>query len=139
MQVWIFALIMLGFGAAFLAGGTRGYRTGREFVASAHRVSGIVVGIHRVRGTDADEYFPVLRFRTLDGAEIETVGQTKGGSFELFRLKGRPVAVFYDPSNPRVARMDTSSGRGIAGSAAQVALGCFLIVLGIVVLFVSLT
>lgn len=139
MPVWLFGLMALGFGAAFCAVGVHRYRAGRTFMASAHRVAGVVAGIHRVERTDTSEFFPVLRFRTLEGAEVETVGQTRGGSFELNRLKGREVAVFYDPRNPRAARMDTSSGRGTAGSVGMVAFGFFLVLLGAGLLFASLT
>ncbi|GAA4365939.1 hypothetical protein GCM10023088_11870 [Actinomadura verrucosospora] len=138
MPSWSFGLMALGFGAAFCAVGVHRYRAGRTFLASAHRVAGVVAGIHRVERTDTYEFFPVLRFRTLDGAEIETVAQTRGGSFELTRLKGRQVAVFYDPRDPRTARMDTSSGRGTAGSVGMVVFGFFLVVLGVGLVFASL-
>ncbi|MEV4007338.1 DUF3592 domain-containing protein [Actinomadura sp. NPDC049753] len=139
MPLWSFGLMALGFGAAFCAVGVHRYRAGRAFLSSAHRVAGVVAGIHRVERTDTYEFFPVLRFRTLDGAEIETVGQTRGGSFELTRLKGRQVAVFYDPRDPRTARMDTSSGRGTAGSVGTAVFGFFLVLLGVGLVFAGLT
>ncbi|WP_149260857.1 DUF3592 domain-containing protein [Actinomadura sp. K4S16] len=139
MSFWLLALLALAFGVAFVVGGIQRYRSGREFMASAQRVPGVVAGIHRVERSDSYEFFPVLRFRTMEGAEIETVGQTRGGSFELNRLKGRPVAVLYDPRNPREARMDTSSGRALSGSVGMVAAGCVFAVLGLVMLFVAAT
>lgn len=139
MSDWLIALVALVLGIALTIGGIHRYRTGRAFLASAQRVPGMVAGIHRVETTDSYEFFPVLRFRTLDGAEVETVGQTKGGSYELTRLKGTAVAVLYDPRNPRSARMDTSSGRGLAGSVGMAAIGSVFAVLGIVMLFLIAT
>ncbi|WP_433467346.1 DUF3592 domain-containing protein [Spirillospora sp. CA-128828] len=139
MSSWLLALLAIAFGVAFVLGGIHRYRTSRAFMATAHRVPGIVAGIHRVSTTDSYEFFPVLRFRTLDGTDIETVGETRGGSFELTRLKGRPVPVLYDPQDPRKARMDTSSGRALAGSAGMAAAGCVFALIGIVMLIATAT
>lgn len=100
MSDWLLGLIALVLGVALVVAGIHRYRTGRAFLASAQRVPGMVTGIHRVETTDSYEFFPVLRFRTLEGAEVETVGQTRGGSYELTRLKGTAVPVLYDPRNP---------------------------------------
>ncbi|WP_161627938.1 DUF3592 domain-containing protein [Microbispora catharanthi] len=135
----MFGIFALAFGVAFIAGGIHRFRSGRAFLASAHRVPGIVVGSHRVWRTDSHEYFPILRFRTLDGAEIETVGQTRGGSFEIFNLTGRQVVVLYDPDDPRKARMDTSSGRGLTGSVGLVIAGCVFLAIGLVMLAAAVT
>ncbi|WP_141578142.1 DUF3592 domain-containing protein [Actinomadura sp. WMMA1423] len=139
MSVWVFVVVMVAFGGASVFGGVHQYRTSRAFLARAHRVPGIVVGIHRVPGDDSYDHFPVLRFRTLEGAEIETVAQSSGGSFELERLEGRPVAVLYDPRDPRAARMDTRSGRALAASAGAVAVGCVFALVGIAVLIAAVT
>lgn len=139
MSNFAFGLLLLAFGAGFGIGGIHRYRAGRSFLASAQRVPGIVVGTHRVSRTDSYEYFPVLRFRTLDGADIETVGQMNSGSHELLRLKGHRVDVLYDPRDPRSARMDTSSGRGQAGSMALATLGCLLTAIALVVMFFAVT
>jgi hypothetical protein len=139
MSDWLIPLVALAIGVGLVIGGIHRYRTGRAFLESAHRVPGMVAGIHRVETTDSYEFFPVLRFRTLEGAEVETVGQTRGGSYELTRLKGTAVTVLYDPRNPRTARMDTSSGRGLAGSAGMAAIGSVFAVLGIVMLFFMAT
>lgn len=49
-----------------------------------------------------------------------------------------PSTVFYDPRDPRTARLDTSSGRGTAGSVGMVVFGFFLVVLGAGLVFASL-
>ncbi|MFB4310695.1 DUF3592 domain-containing protein [Actinomadura sp. GTD37] len=126
-------------GPALGIGGVHRYRTSKAFLASAYRVPGIVAGVHRTSTTDSYEYFPVLRFRTLDGADIETVGQTRAGSYELFRLKGHQVEVLYDPRNPRTARMNTSSGRALSGSIGMVAVGCVFTAIGIALLYANAT
>ncbi|MER7542494.1 DUF3592 domain-containing protein [Spirillospora sp. NPDC127506] len=131
MSDWLLVIVPLLLGSALAAGGVHRYRASRAFLAAAHRVPGIVAGVHRTSTTDSYEYFPVLRFRTLDGADIETVGETRAGSYELFRLKGYQVGVLYDPRDPRKARMDTSSGRALAGSAGMVAAGCVFAAIGI--------
>lgn len=135
MPNWFFfAILPLGFGVAFIVGGVHRYRTNRAFLESAHRVPGIVTGSHIVPTTDSYEYFPMLRFRALDGRDIETVGRTRSTSFELVRLKEQQVWVLYDPADPRRAQMDTSSGHGLTGSVGMVAAGCVFALIGIVVL-----
>ena len=139
MSDWFFVLAFTGFGAVFIAVGVHRYRVGRAFLASAHRVPGIVAGTHTVETINSYEYFPVLRFRTIDGADIETVGQTTAGSLELTRLRGRQVEVLYDPRDPREARMNTSSGRALTGAVGMVAGGCVFAAIGIALLLTSLT
>ncbi|MFA1541288.1 DUF3592 domain-containing protein [Actinomadura monticuli] len=138
MSGWLLVIVPLLLGPALGIGGVHRYRTSRAFLASAHRVPGIVAGVHRRSTTDSYEYFPVLRFRTLDGVDVETVGQTRAGSYELFRLKGHQVEVLYDPRNPRAARMNTSSGRALSGSVGMVAVGCLVTAIGIAMLFATL-
>lgn len=138
MSGWLLVIVPLLLGPALGIGGVHRYRTSRTFLASAHRVPGIVAGVHRRSSLDSYEYFPVLRFRTLDGTDIETVGQTSAGSYELFRLKGCQVDVLYDPQNPRTARMDTSSGRALAGSVGMVAVGGVFTAIGIALLYANL-
>ncbi|MFA1545086.1 DUF3592 domain-containing protein [Actinomadura chokoriensis] len=139
MPDWLIGLIALTLGAGLAVGGVHRYRTSRAFLAAAHRVPGVVTGVHRVERTDSYEYFAVLRFRTLDGAEIETVAQTRSGSYELTRLKGTRVGVLYDPRNPREARLDSNSGRAVGGSIGMVAAGCAFAVLGFVMLAFTVT
>ncbi|WP_311922899.1 DUF3592 domain-containing protein [Microbispora sp. H10836] len=73
------------------------------------------------------------------GAAGRFLGQTKGGSFEIFRLTGRQVAVLYDPDDPRKARMDTSSGRGLAGAVGLAIVGCVFLAIGLVALVAAVT
>jgi hypothetical protein len=131
------AVLFLGFGAVLAAGGVYRYRRSRAFLAGAVRVSGVVVRTHPVRSTDSFEYFPVLRFRTAEGLDVETVGQTNGGSFELMRLHGRQVGVYYDPADPRLARLDTNSGRALSGSVGMVVAGLVFAAIGVASLVVS--
>ncbi|NKZ03924.1 DUF3592 domain-containing protein [Actinomadura latina] len=139
MSSWLLIVVPLVLGSGAVVGGVHRFRAARKFLASAHRVPGLVVGSHRVWSIDTHEYFPVLRFRTLDGVDIETVGKTPAGSYELLRLKGRWVGVLYDPLRPREARMDTSSGRGLAGSLGLAAVGCLFTVIGLVILYARVT
>lgn len=132
----LFAAIFIGFGVLLAGGGVHRYRRARAFLASAVRVPGVVVRTHPVRSTDSFEYFPVLRFRTVEGVEVETVGQTNSGSFELMRMHGRPVGVYYDPADPRVARLDTGSGRALSGSVGMVVAGLVFAAIGVLTIVI---
>ncbi len=75
-------------------------------------------------------YYPVVRFRTADGREVET--QTMmGTSFKRVR-EGEPVTVLYDPKDPTRAQLERSGGLVIAVGVAQCLFGagfCVMVVL----------
>ena len=122
----LFALLLGVLGVLAVYGGTRNLRQARGFRSRAQRVPGILVGIHTARHNDQPTTYPVLRFRTLDGVEMETTSNVNEGPFYLTQNKGRQVPVLYDPQDPRKACIDSPSGRG------QVKSGYGLIALGVV-------
>jgi len=122
----LFALLFGGLGVLAVFGGTRTLRQARGFRARARHVPGILTGIHAVRHNDRPTTYPVLRFRTLDGIEMETTSNVNEGPYYLTRMRGRQVPVLYDPDDPRKACIDSPSGRG------QVKSGYGIIVLGVV-------
>lgn len=124
----LFALLLLVLGVLAVYGGVRTLRQARGFRARARRVPGILVGIHAVRHGDRPAHYPVLRFRTLDGVELETTSNVNEEPFYLTRTRGQRVPVLYDPEDPRVACIDSPSGRG------QVRSGYGIVALGVVFL-----
>lgn len=124
----LFALLLLALGVLAVYGGVRTLRQARGFRARARRVPGILVGIHAARHNDRPSQYPVLRFRTLDGVELETTSNVNEEPFYLTRMRGQRVPVLYDPEDPRVACIDGPSGRG------QVRSGYGIIALGVVFL-----
>lgn len=127
----LFASLLLVLGVLAVFGGVRTLRQARGFRARARRVPGILVGIHAARHNDRPAQYPVLRFRTLDGAEIETTSNVNEEPFYLTRTRGHQVAVLYDPADPRVACIDGPSGRG------QVRSGYGIIALGVAFLLAA--
>ncbi len=75
-------------------------------------------------------YYPVVRFRTADGREVET--QTMmGTSFKRVR-EGEPVTVLYDPKDPTHAQLERSGGLVIVLGVAQCLFGagfCVMVML----------
>ncbi|MBW8484941.1 DUF3592 domain-containing protein [Actinomadura parmotrematis] len=134
MTGWFAALVFLAFGAGFVIGGVHRFRTTRAFLASARRAWGVVEDVRVVRSTDSNEYFPVLRFRTAEGADVRTVGELPGSAWELQQSKGRSVPVLYDPADPDRARVDTAGNRGASGAVGLVAAGCVLALIGVAIL-----
>lgn len=127
----LFALLLLVLGALAVFGGAAKLRQARGFRARARRVPGILVGIHAARHNDRPAQYPVLRFRTLDGIELETTSNVNEEPFYLTRTRGHQVPVLYDPEDPRVACIDGPSGRG------QVRSGYGVIALGVVFLLAA--
>ncbi|MDN3356888.1 DUF3592 domain-containing protein [Actinomadura sp. DC4] len=128
----VLPLILLGaLGALSLFGGARTLREARGFRSRARRTSGIILGIHTDRHNDQQTTYPVLRFHTIEGAEVETTSNVNEGPFYLTRMRGRQVPVLYDPADPRKACIDGRSGRG------QVRSGYGIIGLGVVFLLAA--
>ena len=132
MRTVLFVLLLGGLGMLAVFGGVRTLRQARAFKSRARRVSGILAGIHADRHNDRPTTYPVLRFRTLDGVEVETVSNVNEGPFYLTRMRGSPVPVLYDPQDPQKACIDSPSGRG------QVRSGIGIIALGTIFLLVSI-
>jgi hypothetical protein len=128
----LFALLFGALGVLAVFGGTHTLRQARGFRSRALRVPGILTGIHTDRLGDRPTTYPVLRFRTLDGVEIETTSNVNERPFYLTRMRGHQVPVLYDPENPRKACVDSPSGRG------QVRSGYGVIVLGVVFIIAAI-
>lgn len=129
MRTVLFGLLLLVLGVLSVYGGVRTLRQARGFRARAQRVTGILIGIHAARRNDRTSHYPVLRFRTLDGVELETTSNVNEAPFYLTRTRGHQVPVLYDPENPRVACIDSPSGRGqVRSGYGIIALGVFFIV-----------
>lgn len=127
----LFGAIFAGMGLVFIASGIHDRRRTDEFLTRARRVPGIVVRMQpRTSATDTVVYYPVLRFRTLDGAEVETTAETRGDPMSLSKLRGHQVPVLYDPSRPERARMDTGSGRGRANGVGLAFAGVVFAAIG---------
>lgn len=65
--------------------------------------------------------YPVVRFRTADGREVET-GTMMGTSFRRVR-EGDPVTVLYDPDRPTRAQLERSGGLVIVLCAVRCLVG----------------
>ncbi len=126
MRTVLFGLLLGGLGVLAVFGGMRSLRQARGFRARARRVTGVVTGIHADRRDGQSTTYPVLRFRTLEGAEVETTSNVNEEPLYLTRARGAQVPVLYDPADPRKACIDSPSGRG------QVKSGYGTIVLGVV-------
>ena len=128
----LFALLLAGLGVFSLYGGVRTLREARGFRSRARLVTGVLVGIHADRHNDQPTTYPVLRFRTLEGADIETTSSVNEGPFYLTRMRGRQVPVLYDPEDPRKACIDSRSGRGqVRSGYGIIALGTFFLLAAI--------
>jgi hypothetical protein len=124
----LFTLLLGGLGVLSLFGGVRTLREARSFRSRARRTTGILVGIHADRHNDRPTTYPVLRFRTLEGADIETTSNVNEGPFYLTKMRGRQVPVLYDPQNPKTACIDSPSGRGqVRSGYGIIAMGTFFL------------
>jgi hypothetical protein len=77
----------------------------RRFLASAQEARAEVVGMQDRIGTDhrTRVYYPVLRYRTQQGATKEVVSSV--GSTPPRYKEGDSVAVLYDPAKPEDVRI----------------------------------
>ena len=126
----LFVLLLGCLGVLCLFGGTRTLREARGFRSRALRAPGILVGIHADRHNDHPTTYPVLRFRTAQGADVQTTSNVNEGPFYLTRMRGRQVPVLYDPDDPRKACIDSPSGRRqVRSGYGIVTLGIFFLLL----------
>ncbi|RFU41919.1 DUF3592 domain-containing protein [Actinomadura logoneensis] len=127
---WFFTVVLWLFGVGFVYGGIRNVRESREFLSSAQTVPGVVVGVHVDGHGDLQRRYAKLRFTTHEGQPVETTSYTSHGPLELFRMQNQTVPVLYDPRNPRRARINSGSGRGVGGSTALAAVGVVMFLIG---------
>ncbi|MGH3729193.1 MAG: DUF3592 domain-containing protein [Micromonosporaceae bacterium] len=104
--------VFVAVGVGFAAIGQYLVRSARKLASVGVRVPGEVIGM-RVdqsaevgRGSD----YPILRFRTVDGRDVETSSDI--GTDPAPAHEGDQVTVLYDPADPRTARIDSTLGRG---------------------------
>ncbi|HEU0102677.1 MAG TPA: DUF3592 domain-containing protein [Mycobacteriales bacterium] len=80
----------------------------RRFAATAERVPGTVTALQYRSSGDGGVYYPVLRFRTLDGRDIDTVAMY--GRSPAPARTGDRVDVLYDPADPSRALLPRAGG-----------------------------
>ncbi|MQA96846.1 MAG: DUF3592 domain-containing protein [Streptosporangiales bacterium] len=130
----LFVLVGLG----FVAMGRYLIRSANRLARVGVRVPGEVVGM-RVNETSEvgrGSYYPVLRFATADGRDVETASDI--GTDPAPAREGDRVTVVYDPAEPRTARIDSTLGRGtgigwacVIGGAALAAFATYLGIAGL--------
>lgn len=75
-----------------------------QFVARAERATGTVTEVVRETDSEGDDvFYPVVRFTTPEGAEIEF--KSSSGSAPASHSEGDQVDVLYDPDDPDDARL----------------------------------
>lgn len=119
-MLFLFPLLFALAGIASISVGLRRAGAGVRFRRRAIRVTGVVTEItaepQRRRdwldGPRAPLHRPVVRFRTIVGAEIETAAAT-ASSLEALR-PGDTVGVLYDPDDPTRAQVARSSTSEVA-------------------------
>ena len=89
----LFALLLGGLGVLCLFGGAQTLREARGFRSRARRAPGTLVAIHADRHNDHPTTYPVLRFRTAEGTDVQTTSNVNEGPFYLTRMRGRQVPV----------------------------------------------
>lgn len=128
----LFGLLFVGVGAFAVIAGVQSLRETRGILARAERVPGILVRIQAEHFDGAVYQYPVLRFRTVDGREIETTSDVTGTPEYLFRMRGHQVPVVYDRDAPAKARIDDGYGRGRPQAALFIGLGTIFTLIGVV-------
>lgn len=110
--VIFFAGIFVLVGLGFVAMGRYLVRSASRLASVGVRVPGQVVGMRTGETSDIGRgsYYPILRFRTADGHDIETSSDI--GTDPPPAREGDHVTVVYDPAEPRTARIDSTLGRG---------------------------
>src|SRR5215467_5436410 len=97
----------------------------RRKLARASGVPGTIVDVERRFTGKSNAYFPVVSFRTRDGAEVRAVAP-QGKVFWSPKV-GKPVTVLYDPADPARAYIDSAGLR--FGPAVFVAVGLGFVIL----------
>ncbi|MFG1944882.1 DUF3592 domain-containing protein [Nonomuraea sp. NPDC048826] len=119
-------------GSANLAFGVWTLRRAQRFRDRGIRVSGLVTGLERSSDPDSNACYPVFRFTTRDGREVEIT--SRYGESKPPR-PGDHVTVLYDPEKERNARIDTGGQDGSTIGMWVVGIGLFLITLGVLTTF----
>ncbi|MDH6165003.1 hypothetical protein M2282_000131 [Variovorax boronicumulans] len=99
----VFSLV----GVSMLVGAWSLYRNTTKFIASASRAQGEVVELLRVessRRNSSDTWRPLVHFKVPSG-EIVEFAPSSSSSPPAYD-KGEAVGVFFDPADPKDARLD---------------------------------
>ncbi|MGH3657447.1 MAG: DUF3592 domain-containing protein [Micromonosporaceae bacterium] len=127
-----FPLLFVAFGLVFSWFGLRIALSGRRLRETGVRVPGVVVRLRWSSSTSSSgpsgQYYPLMRFRTVDGQDIEV--ESDIGTNPAPAREGAQVTVIYDPANPRRARIDNMIGR-------DGALGVLAAVVGVIITVVA--
>lgn len=100
---WFWRLLFAAGVVFFIAGVVILVRT-VQFVAGAEHATGTVVDLSREIDDEGDEtFYPVVRFTTAEGQEIEFVSSS--GSSPPSESPGDRVDVLYDPDDPSDAKL----------------------------------
>lgn len=84
--------------------------TTKRFVDNAHQTTGTVIGLASHRSSKGGTtYSPIIRFRAVDGSEVEFT-ESMSSNPPGYTVNEQ-VPVLYDPSNYRKARAFKSSWR----------------------------
>lgn len=102
----IFSLV----GTAGMAGAFLGYEHVRAFLKTAQKSEGMVVELSRHSSgasikSSGNYFYPVVKFKTLGGKEIEFVSSAGANPAEY--EVGDKVSVFYDPLRPHQAKINS--------------------------------
>lgn len=105
----VIAPIFLAVGGGLLVGCLFLAVRTKRFLASAEQARAEVVGLEQRGGTEPHEraYYPVLRYRTRQGATQEVVSSV-GSNPPRYR-EGDSVTVLYNPAKPGEVRIHTFS------------------------------
>ena len=135
----LFGLLFVGVGGFAIVAGVQSLRETRGILSRAERVPGILVRIHAEHHDGKTYQYPILRFRTVEGREIETTSTVTGTPYDLFQRRGQQVPVVYDRDAPERARIDDTQGRGRGNAAVFIALGTLFALIGVIYLVAKLT
>lgn len=117
-------LLLLLLGGAML-------RNDRRRVRDGQRADAEVVGMRESfrHGRPSGSYWPVVRFRTADGREVERATKMVGGPSAARR--GDRVRVIYQPGADGDVVIDNFKGRGLHSVIVLSAMGLALLAIGV--------
>lgn len=116
-------LAFAAFGLVFVAVGARTVVTARRFLRTAHRVPGLVTELQYRSGDSGGLWYPVLRFTTEDGRQVDTTAMY--GTSPAPARAGERVTVLYDPARPTRAALHGRVGGTLLGGVFVVLGGVF--------------
>jgi hypothetical protein len=130
--VFVIGPIFLIVGVGLLLGFFFTFSRTRRFLASAQEARAEVIGIKETGSTGQSRvYYPVLRYRTQQGATKEVVSSV--GSNPPRYKEGESVAILYDPAQPGDVRIHSFFNVWV-GPVVLGGLGVIMTAVGAVVL-----